>query len=93
MPRFKLAHIQQQGVDLIIIPLDPAFGGMTESEQLEELAGFQLRAKDAGLSGTVVPIWKEYGRMVFIAPSDWHPLFASLTPEFVEANLNRELYW
>ena len=93
MPSYKLAHIQEQGVDLIIMPLDPAFGGMTPSEQKEELAGFQLRAEDAGLRGTVIPVWNEFGRLVFIAPPEWHPLLAGLTPDYVETNLNRELYW
>lgn len=93
MPNYKLAHIQEKGVDLIIIPLDAAFGGMTPSEQKERIDEFQTRADDAGLRGTVVPMWKEYGRMVFIAPLEWHSLVASLTPEFVERNLNRQMYW
>ena len=93
MPSYKLAHVQEQGVDLIIIPLDASFGGMTTSEQKEEIDNFQTRAEDAGLRGTVVPVWKEFGRMVYIAPPDWHPIFAGLTPDYVEMNLNRELYW
>lgn len=93
MPRYKIAHIHEQGVDLIIIPLDASFGAMTISEQHEEMDEFQFRARSAGLAGTVVPVWREKGRMMFIAPTNWHLFLSSLSPEFVQMNLNRELFW
>jgi hypothetical protein len=94
MPRYKAAHIKEQGIDLIIIPLESSFGHIGASTQHAEIAELQSRANDAGLRGTVVPVWDSgEGRMAFIAPTQWHPYFDSLTLAFVAMNLNREIYW
>ncbi len=92
--RVKLAHIRQQGVDLIVVPLDPQFGQRPENEQHEVIRTLQVRATAAGLGGTVVPVWDSgAGRMAFIAPRPWHPFFASVDLTFVWRNVNRELSW
>ena len=94
MPRFDVAHIREQGVDLIIIPLDSAFGRKTSSDQHQIIEELQMRARAAGLAGTVVPVWDSGGgRMAFIAPPKWHPFFTSLNLAFVATNVNKEFYW
>lgn len=94
MPRFDVAHIKEQGIDLIIIPLNSSFRFKNESEQHEIISELQLRASNAGLAGTVVPVWDNGGgRMAFIAPENWHPFFRSINLQFVTANINRQLYW
>ncbi|SNB45459.1 hypothetical protein [Geobacter sp. DSM 9736] len=94
MPRFKVAHIREQGVDLVIIPLDKSFGYKTEDEKDSIVSELQIRASSAGLAGTVVPVWDNGGgRMAFIAPHNWHLFFKSLSLPFIAANINRELYW
>lgn len=94
MPRFDVAHIRQQGVDLIIVPLDKSFGFKGDSEKDAIILELQERASSAGLAGTVVPVWDNVGgRMAFIAPRPWHPFFRSLTLSHVASNVNRELYW
>lgn len=94
MPRFKVAHVKEQGVDLIIIPLDNNFGSKSQEDQYSAIAEFQTRASSAGLAGKVVPVWDSGGgRMSFIAPTQWHPFFKSINLVFVAANINRELYW
>jgi hypothetical protein len=94
MPRFKIAHIKEQGVDLIIIPLGDSFRFENEHEQHEVIEELQMRAANAGLAGTVVPVWNNGGgRMAFIAPPNWHPFFKSISLPFIAANINRELYW
>jgi hypothetical protein len=93
MPRFRVAHVREQGVDLIVIPLDDAFERQTEQEQPDEISELQQRANAAGLAGTVVPVWTSHGRMKFIAPEIWHPLFRSLSFPRVRASLNKELRW
>jgi hypothetical protein len=35
MPNFDVAHIREQGVDLIIIPLQSSFGTKSQEEQNE----------------------------------------------------------
>jgi hypothetical protein len=93
MPHFKVAHVREQGVDLIIIPLDSNFGAKSQSEQHGAISELQVRASSAGLAGKVVPVWDNGGRMAFIAPPNWHPFFKDLNLGFVAQNLNRELYW
>lgn len=91
MAKYRVAHVREQGQDMIIIPLEPKFGRASEREQEATVAELQACARSAGLKGTVVPVWTEGGRMRFRAPKPWHPFFRSLTPEAVEASINREL--
>ena len=93
MPKFKVAHLREQGIDLIIVPLDSSFHHKAEAEQTEILDELQTRATSAGLAGTVVPVWMIGSRMGFIAPPNWHPFFKSIAWDDVIANVNREIYW
>lgn len=93
MPRYDLAHIREQGIDLIIIPLNSSFGHRTQAEQQEIVDELQLHANAAGLKGTVVPVWESLGRMRFLAPSRWHAFFQSINLQFVRANLNKYILW
>lgn len=94
MPRFQVAHINQQGVDLIIVPLNHDFGFKSPRQQQGAVYELQTRARAAGLRGTVVPVWEgSAGGMAFIAPKNWHPFFQSLSLPAVYQNMNRELYW
>lgn len=94
MPTYKVAHIREQQTDLIIIPLDARYGLEAQSQQEEARDELQLRANAAGLAGTVVPVWKDaFGRMLFLAPPNWHPFFKSLTYEQVVASINKQISW
>lgn len=94
MPNFDVAHINEQGVDLIIIPLDSNYRHKTQTEQNEIASELQLRASNAGLRGTVVPVWDAGGgRMGFLAPSNFAPFFRGIDLGFVARNINRSLYW
>jgi hypothetical protein len=94
MAHFKLAHIREQGVDLIIVPLDRSFGWKSTTEQNQIASQLQLRAASAGLAGTVVPVWDHGGgRMGFLAPNGYAPFFRSISLSFVARNINRELSW
>jgi hypothetical protein len=93
MPQFDVAHIREQGVDLIIVPLNSAFGSRPTSEQHAITAELQMRANAAGLAGTVVPVWESGYRMTFIAPPGYHPFFQSISLAYVAANINRTLSW
>jgi hypothetical protein len=93
MPIFKIAHIHEQGVDLIIVPMNRDFGDRPKSDQQAIIAELQAQCIVAKLAGTVVPIW-DYGRgqMGFIAPQSWHPFFQSISLSWVSSHLNRELH-
>jgi hypothetical protein len=91
--KLRVAHIHEQGVDLIIVPLDKSFGTQTPQQQQAGIEQMRMSATLAGLAGDVIPVWDlGDGRMSFIAPKNYHPYFTSINLEFVFANLNSELY-
>jgi hypothetical protein len=94
MPTLRIAHVLEQGQNLIIIPLESSFGTNPVPRQQEITAELQMRANAAGLIGTVVPVWDGgQGRMAFLAPIAWHAFFRSINLQWVGVNLNRELFW
>jgi hypothetical protein len=94
MPSYKVAHIREQGQDMIIFPLETTFGQKSNSEQNRELGVLGTRANRAGLRGTAVAVWDNGGgRMGFLGPSQWHPYLRSISLQFVMANLNQEISW
>lgn len=93
MPNFRIAHINHQSVDLIIVPLESSFGNRTEQEQHAAIQELQGHAIGANLHGTVVPVWDSGHGMAFIAPRNWHTFFQSINLQWVAANLNKQLYW
>ena len=93
MPRYDVAHVKEQGIDLIIIPLHSSFGRQTREDQNEAIAELQMHANAAGLAGTVIPVWEDGSRMTFIAPTQWHPFFSSIKRKWLAKNLNRWISW
>jgi hypothetical protein len=92
MVTYDVAHIREQGIDLIIVLVDPSFGYKTHQEQQRIADALQECATAAGLAGTVVPVWDAGGgRLGFFAPPNWHPFFSSKDLTFVAANINRKL--
>jgi len=91
MTTFKIAHIREQGVDLIIAPLDSTFGSKSKNDQNEIIASLQACASSAGLAGTIVPVWLEGSGHRFIAPDKWHPFFKSFSWNQILSNINKEL--
>jgi hypothetical protein len=88
MQKFQVAHFKEQGVDLIVVFVNDSFGRKSQQEQWDIRDALQMCANAAGLSGTVVPVWKTG----FIAPPNWHPFFKS--PNIyatLVANINQEL--
>jgi hypothetical protein len=49
MPTFKIAHVKEHGIDLIIVLVDSSFENKSASEQNEVVVELQLRARNAGL--------------------------------------------
>lgn len=94
MPQFDVAHIRQQNVDLIIIPLEDAFEWKPPAAKDQAVAELQVRSNRAGLAGTVVPVWRRpNGRMGFIAPRPWWPFFENMSLADVARNINKTLNW
>ena len=94
MPRFKVAHIREQGQDMIIIPVEDSFKYKSSQEQNQNRNGLQVRARGAGLAGKVVLVWDAgAGRMGFLAPREWHDFFSSISLDFIAMNINKEISW
>ena len=93
MPHFKIAHLREQGQNMIIVPLESSFEHKSDGDQRATIAELQVRARAAGLAGTVVPVWQSGGRMYSIAPRPWRSFFQSLSMQSVMLNVNKELYW
>jgi hypothetical protein len=93
MPHFKVAHLHEQGQDMVIVPLEPTFGMKTEADQRAIISELQAASVGAGLKGTVVPVWLSGNRMMFIAPQPWHPFFRGLDMNTIMASVNKELSW
>lgn len=93
MPSLDIAHLRQQGVDMIIVPLDHTFDNKSPQERASAIREIQYHAHEANLAGTVVPVWDNGGRMAFIAPNAWHPFFRSLNVQDIRRNINKTLSW
>ena len=92
MAKYKVAHIREQGIDLIVAPLDSSFNSRTSQDQQDFIAMLQACATSAGLAGVVVPIWMSGSSVKFIAPPNWHPFFKSPgIYQRVIASINKEL--
>ena len=93
MPHFKVAHIREQGQDMLIFPLDGGFHHKANDVQADILDELESRAHGAGLAGGGVAVWESGGRMHFLGPSPWHPFLRSVTMQWVMMNVNREISW
>ncbi|WP_321346442.1 hypothetical protein [Halopseudomonas oceani] len=92
MAKYKIAHIREQGQDMIIVPLDSSFNLKSQHDQNEVMDALQAAATSAGLAGHVVLIWKNSNTVRFMAPPQWHPFFKSPgIYQLVMSNLNKEL--
>lgn len=92
MTTFEVAHLREQGQNMIIVVVSPRFGNSGASEQDRICRQLQIAASSAGLAGTVVPVWDSGGgRMGFLAPRPWHSYFRSLSLHTVAMNINRSL--
>ena len=59
MPRYKVAHLNEQGVDLVIIPLESRFGHLSAADKNAEITALPVEASGAGLKGSFyhVGLW------------------------------------
>ena len=91
MPKYKIAHLREQGQDMIIVPLESSFGSRSSSDQTEFIHALQMRTVEAGLAGKVVPVWRAGSGHQFIAPRQWQGFFKSFSWNAIMASINKEL--
>lgn len=93
MPCFKLAHIHEQGQDMLLFPLDNSFEFSSSDQQNATVEELELRANQAGLAGHAVAFWERGGRTRFLGPVPWRGFLQSMDLRSVLANVNREISW
>lgn len=94
MPSYKLAEMYAPGVNLLVVPISSDSGFETDLERREIRDEIQARAATAGLSGTVILVWKKaFGNMEFLAPPNLHSEIANTSFEQIEAAVNTTLSW
>ena len=92
MTTFDVAHIREQGQDMIIVPMRPEFGSKTSSDQAGIEHALASAAHGAGLAGRVVTVWDAGGgRMAFRGPPQWHTFLGSVSLHWVGANINKRI--
>jgi len=92
MATYKVAQLKEQGLDLIIVPMDSKFGHMSAMDQAKLIGQIQAQAKAVKLKGSVIPVWEGVnGHLSCIAPKHWHAFFRRLTMEEVHGILNNEI--
>ena len=89
MPQYRVAHVREQGQDMVVVPVTADFGRMSASEQHGFVAELQARSEAAGMRGKVVPVWAGG----FIAPRPWHPFFRTFSFQRASASCNKILSW
>jgi hypothetical protein len=93
MPSFNVAHLREQGQDMLLFPLDSGFGRKTSSDQRSILGELEVRAHHAGLAGRAAAVWESGGRTYTLGPPNWAGFLRSLSMRAVLANVNREISW
>jgi hypothetical protein len=93
VPRYSVAHIYEQGQDMLIFPLDREVHHWTSEQQNELLAELEWRANDAGLAGSAVIVWEYGNRFYYLGPRLWSSFLGSIDMRWVRRNLNREISW
>lgn len=92
METFEVAHLNVQNVNVIVIFLNTTFDSKPAAEQHGIHVILQAAARNAGLAGNVVPVWRDpFGRTKFIAPENQHPFFKTVSYEQLALQINREL--
>jgi hypothetical protein len=88
---YEVAHIREQGQDMIIIPVSNSVNNMSNVKQNELKSSLQYYASDAGLAGEVCLVWNHGQHFHFMAPQPWHSFFKSMNMQFVARNINKKL--
>ena len=91
MPHLRVAHVIDQGVEYLLVPVESSFAQKTEEEKRGVIQTLQSHAASQGLTGAVVPVWDAGGYMGFQGPVSFQPLFNDWTLQRVLEHLNEEI--
>jgi predicted class III extradiol MEMO1 family dioxygenase len=91
MGRFQVAHIREQGQDLIVIFVSDAMHYEPDTERSKALLSLQIASRRAGLAGAVVLVWEYAGQMEVFCHTAFHNFFQSVPYQLLAANINKTL--
>ena len=90
--QFEVAHIREQGHDMVIFPLDSQIQHKSQKQQQEIMYALQRCAASARLRGDALLVWgDDQGRMHYLAPKNWHTFLNSINMIWVAQRVNKKL--
>jgi hypothetical protein len=93
MPTFKLAHVREQGQNMLLFPLGGNVAHKTTQEQHGILAELEDRAHAAGLAGRAAIFWESGGRTRSLGPKAWANFLRSMSMNAVLRSVNKSISW
>jgi hypothetical protein len=89
MTTFEIAHINEQGVNVVVVFVDPAVAHKTAADQNAIAGGLQLCARSANLAGNIAMVWPGG----FWAQPNQHAFFESPGGSYqaLQARINKTL--
>lgn len=93
MSSFDVAHVNEQGQNMLLFPLDSGFGRKTVHDQRSILDELEARAHRAGLAGRAAAVWESGGRTYTLGPPNWAGFLRGLSMRAVLANVNKRISW
>ena len=89
MSSFQVAHINEQGVNVVVVFLQSSIGSKPAGEIAQVAAQLQTCAISAGLAGNIALVWDRG----FWAPRNQHAFFSSAGGSFaaLQTRINRTL--
>jgi hypothetical protein len=93
MPTVEVAQLTQTNQQMNLVFMSEAFGTRSRGEQEKTIRLLKLKAREAGMSGQLVPVWKDGATMKGIAPLEWQAFFKSIIWKDAVANATSTLSW
>ena len=92
MPHYKVAHVRDQDVEYLLLPVESSFGQKTDEEQRAFVEECQSGALASELQGAIVVVWEDdKGHTQFRSPLSFRAVCNDWTLRRVLAGLNQEI--
>ena len=89
--KVQIAHIKEQGQDMIFIPMNSKFGARSTKDQYLIVDALESCARNARLAGGVAVLWESNERTYSIGPKPWQIFLKSIDMNYVKRRVNKEL--
>jgi hypothetical protein len=93
MPTVEVAQLTRTNQHMNVVFMSTSFGTRSRGEQEKTIRLLKLKATEAGLSGQLVPVWKDGATMKGIAPAEWQAFFKSIVWKDAVASATTTLSW